>query len=239
MPNPYFRFKQFTVYHDRCAMKITTDACLFGAWCATEIQNETIKISRLLEIGTGTGLLSVMIAQKNDLSIDAVEIDAEASEQARENAGSSPWQNRIHIIHEDIRNFQSTQGYDVIVSNPPFYENEISSQQASKNLAHHSSELKLSELFWMIKNNLAGTGFFFLLLPYKRQKELEKLLEQHRLFVYKKVVVHQSTAHDPFRIMLMGGQNVAATHQSTIAIREGKEYTQDFIQLLRDYYLYL
>jgi len=239
MPNPYFRFKQFTVYHDRCAMKITTDACLFGAWCATEIQNEETKMSRLLEIGTGTGLLSVMIAQKNDLSIDAVEIDAEASEQARENAGSSPWQNRIHIIHEDIRNFQSAQGYDVIVSNPPFYENEISSQQASKNLAHHSSELKLSELFLMIKNNLAGTGFFFLLLPYKRQKELEKLLEQHRLFVYKKVVVHQSMAHDPFRIMLMGGQNVAATHQSTIAIREGKEYTQDFIQLLRDYYLYL
>src|SRR5689334_19640143 len=139
MPNPYFRFKQFTVFHDRCAMKVTTDACLFGAWCAQEIQCLQPVPRHLLDIGTGTGLLCLLIEQKNELPIEAVEIDPDAAQQARENVAASPWKHKIQIHHADILSCHPEQEFDCIVSNPPFYENELASQQDQKNLAHHST----------------------------------------------------------------------------------------------------
>src|SRR4051794_23071279 len=104
MPNAWFQFKQFTVCQDRCAMKVTTDSCLFGSWAAAEIRMQTYEKERafLLDIGTGTGLLSLMIAQQNDLSIDAVEIEMAAAMQARENIDRSPWKDRIRIQKDDI-----------------------------------------------------------------------------------------------------------------------------------------
>ena len=112
MPNPYFSFKEFTVYHDRCAMKVTTDSCFFGAWAAQEIKNSEAKIKTVLDIGTGTGLLSLMIAQKNEVEIEAIEIAPAASEQARENTVASPWKNSIHIFNEDIHAFHPNKKYD-------------------------------------------------------------------------------------------------------------------------------
>src|SRR4051812_47572749 len=114
MPNSYFKFKQFTVYHDRCAMKVTTDACFFGAWAAKELLESTNIATNLLDIGTGTGLLSLMIAQKNDLLIDAVEIDKEAAEQAKENISSSPWKKNIHIFNQDITKLKAECKYNII-----------------------------------------------------------------------------------------------------------------------------
>jgi tRNA1Val (adenine37-N6)-methyltransferase len=241
MPNPYFRFKQFTVFHDRSAMKVTTDGCLFGAWCADEIQNSKFKTGKLLDIGTGTGLLSLMMAQKTNAKIDAVEIDSEAAGQAGDNIDASPWKERIKVVNEDILSFRPEKTYDCIISNPPFYENELPSQKKEKNLAHHSSHLGLSQLLLTLKNLLNGDGVFFLLLPYKRMSETEKRLAQHGLFILKKTIVQQSTKHQPFRLMLMGATK--PFHQpviSTISIRdENQQYTPDFTALLKDYYLYL
>src|SRR5688572_25058776 len=141
MPNTYFQFKQFTIHQDRSAMKVTTDACLFGAWCATEINQDN---KRLLDIGTGTGLLSLMIAQKNKLLIDAVEIEEQAAVQAVENVKASPWKESVHVIHKNIRDFNSEKKYNYIISNPPFYENELSGERMEKNIAHHDAGLKMS-----------------------------------------------------------------------------------------------
>jgi len=141
MANPFFQFKQFIVYHDRCAMKVTTDSCVFGAWVAGDMAREERKITTALDIGSGTGLLSLMIAQKNDLDIDAVEIDKEASLQSQENIAASPWKDRIQVENEDARQFRGVSKYDCIVSNPPFYENELTSERKTKNIAHHSEEL--------------------------------------------------------------------------------------------------
>jgi tRNA1Val (adenine37-N6)-methyltransferase len=238
MSNPYFQFKQFTVFHDRCAMKVTTDACLFGAWCAEEISKTNS--TQLLDIGAGTGLLSLMIAQKNSLKIDAIEIDKEAAQQASENMALSPWKEQINVVNEDIAAFHAGKKYDCIVSNPPFYENELTSKQDRKNLAHHSSQLPFAQLLKLTKDLLAGEGVFYLLLPFKRIKEAEELIGQRQFFIHKKVVVHPSVSHPPFRVMFMCSLKNKETSASQIFIRdENQHYTPAFVALLKDYYLYL
>jgi tRNA1Val (adenine37-N6)-methyltransferase len=243
MANPYFRFKQFTVYHDRCAMKVTTDACLFGAWTAETISKEQLATGnkQFLDVGTGTGLLSLMVAQKNDGRIDAVEIDPGAAMQATENIKSSPWQGSIQVIQQDVLQWQPETKYDVIFSNPPFYEHEIRSETEEKNVAHHGEGLRQEELLQFIKMNLKEEGTFFLLLPAKRKTEMEKLLRKQELYAEKMVMIQQTQRHQPFRIMLQGRcHKVAQIPEGLISIKDNEDaYTPEFISLLKPYYLYL
>ena len=220
-------------------MKVTTDACLFGAWAATEIEKEKWKMKTCFDIGTGTGLLSLMMTQKNNILIDAIEIDEEAAEQAKENIAASSWAAQITVIRENVANCMPAKKYDCIISNPPFYEAEIKSETQNKNIAHHSEELKLNKLFKLIKDHLSENGSFFLLLPSKREKELPGLLKQHQLYLHKKLLVRQSTGHGIFRIMIKGGHKTHQQETSEMAIKNGSVYTQEFTDLLKDYYLYL
>jgi tRNA1Val (adenine37-N6)-methyltransferase len=241
MPNPYFRFKQFTVFHDRCAMKVTTDSCLFGAWAAAEIQGSELKIESLLDIGAGSGLLSLMVAQRNEVKIHAVEIDREASMQAEENIAASPWHKRITVHHDNILLFQSSEKFDAVICNPPFYENELTSENAGKNIAHHSEELVLSQVVNVIARHLNENGLFFLLLPFKRMDEVQGLLQRNDLYTLQSVIVKQSVSHSPFRVMIIG-TNVkpASASEMTVSIwDEHRQYTGFFTSLLKDYYLYL
>lgn len=240
MSNSYFQFKQFTVQQDRCAMKVTTDSCLFGAWVAYDLAKEKTDQTSLLDIGAGTGLLSLMTAQKNNTAITAVEIDNAAFEQAKENINASPWQERIQLFNDDIRQFSFSKKYDFIISNPPFYESELQSPAKEKNTAHHSTDLSLNNLFEIIKSNLSSNGNFFLLLPYKRNEEINDLLKKNSLYASKKIVVQQTTKHDYFRILLKGNLYNTETTTGEIAIRNtNQEYTKEFIQLLKEYYLHL
>ena len=242
MPNPYFQFKQFTVYHDRCAMKVTTDSCLFGSWCAEEIKNDNYEAEKknLLEVGAGSGLLSLMIAQKNNCRIEALEIDADAAQQAKQNILASPWKEQIILHHNDVLSFPFSHSYDIIVSNPPFYERELVSGNKQKNTAHHAEGLTLSELVLLVKQTLSPAGNFYLLLPYKRKTEAEKLLQKENLFIKKQVLVSQSVLHAPFRLMITGGHYKTEKDEIRISIKDAnQQYTKEFIDLLQDYYLYL
>lgn len=243
MANSFFKFKQFTIHQDRCAMKVTTDACLFGAWVANEIGSLKADAGSLLDIGTGTGVLTLMIAQKSGMFIETIEIDKEAFMQASENITSSPYKKRIMAHHADIKGFHTEKKYDIIISNPPFYENELKSDSSKKNIAHHSQDLSLPELFIAIKNCLAREGLFFLLLPFKRHDEIKKRMAEHDIAVSQMVFVRQSVQHDYFRIMLSGtvdNSGISATQISEMAIwDESKQYTPEFTALLKDYYLYL
>lgn len=222
-------------------MKVTTDACLFGAWVATEVHKLTSSQVHLLDIGTGTGLLSLMMAQKTEGQIEAVEIDAAAAEQASENVAASPWSKRIQVLQQDVLQWQTARQYDCIFSNPPFYQNEIKSAKDQKNIAHHDEGLTLAELLPFIKNHLTEEGRFFLLLPAKREKEAEALLKSNGLFLQQKVSVQQTLKHQPFRLMIQGRRKkVAAVTEQAIHIKnEADAYTPEFISLLQDYYLYL
>jgi tRNA1Val (adenine37-N6)-methyltransferase len=220
-------------------MKVTTDACLFGAWCAEEIKNSNLENYSLLDIGTGAGLLSLMIAQKNNCVIDAVEIDKSAAQQASENIGSSPWKENIQVYQKDILEHMVKQ-YSVIVSNPPFYENELQSSNEKKNEAHHDAGLKFTELFPHLKKYLLSDGHFYLLLPFKRIDEAEEILKREELFIEKKIIVSTSPLHKPFRVMIKGSQHETTKEEMNLYINTmEQQYSKEFVQLLKDYYLYL
>ncbi|MBL7730209.1 MAG: methyltransferase, partial [Chitinophagaceae bacterium] len=140
MSNTCFKFKQFLINQDRCAMKVTTDACLFGAWVAERLRNAE---GNCLDIGTGTGLLSLMLAQKAaGIFTVAVEIDADCAEQARENIEASPWKQQVVVKEADILQYTPANQYDFIISNPPFYQDDLKSPDTRKNVAHHDHGLQ-------------------------------------------------------------------------------------------------
>jgi len=244
MPNSFFQFKQFTIQQDRCAMKVTTDACLFGAWVSAGIRSSESGVLSVLDVGTGTGILSLMLTQKNSITtIDAIEINEDSYRQATENVAASLFADRINTIHGDAKKYSFANKYDLIISNPPFYENELKSPNVKKNIAHHNEGLLLSELLSIIKNNLKPDGIFALLLSYKRNAEVKDLLLQHKFFISQMQLVRQSTNHDYFRIMLTG--KLKTDEPSEMLIDEisitddKKQYTAEFTELLKDYYLYL
>lgn len=221
-------------------MKVCTDACLFGAWCAAELEERPTAAQHLLDIGAGTGLLSLMIRQKAAVQIDAVEIDEVAAQQATKNVAASPWPGAIHIIHGNVLDMGVLKKYDYIISNPPFYEADLQSPDNRRNTAHHSQQLNLQQLLQFIQAHLHQTGRFFLLLPYKRDAEARGLLQQNGLFLYKEVLVRQTNQHAPFRLLLQGGlvKQALQTQDLTIA-QADQHYTPVFIALLKAYYLHL
>ena len=243
MANNYFQFKQFIIHQDRCAMKVTTDGCLFGAWVGKKIRGMKSEVRNIFDVGTGTGLLSLMIAQQTNTNIDAIEIDKETYEQAKENIAKSPWADRINVIHGDVKEFSGLMQYDIIISNPPFYENELKSGNNQKNKAHHDEGLLLEDLLTIIQQNLKPVGEFYLLLPYKRNDEIETCFTKNKLTITQKTLVKQSTQHSYFRILLSGKHSEKKKQTfitSEIAIRNKEEkYTPGFIDLLKEYYLHL
>jgi len=228
-------------------MKVTTDGCLFGAWLAERVRSSELGVRSLetvLDIGTGTGLLSLMLAQKNPgLQIDAIEIDKEAAEQAVENVRSSPWKDRINVIYGDARNQRFPKKYDLILSNPPFYENELKAVNAKQNMAHHNEGLLFSAVLDLITGNLSEDGYYFLLLPYKRNKEIKKILIDHALSIQHITFVRQSMNHDYFRLLVSGSRHnerPVETMINEIVIKDGNDhYTPEFTRLLEPYYLHL
>jgi tRNA1Val (adenine37-N6)-methyltransferase len=243
MPNNFFQFKQFTIHQDKCAMKVTTDGCLFGAWAAAQIAVYA-QGNRCLDIGAGTGLTSLMIAQENPrLRIDAIEVEAGAAAQAGENVRNSPWAGTISIHHADIRNFTPSQPYDFIASNPPFYEKELKSTDELRKLAHHEG-LGLESLLEIIHANLSEQGMFFLLLPFKRLGEFHRLTRKIQLGIVEEVHVRQSPTHSCFRV-LVHGKHLPRQHASSIPTlvshlsiwNHAREYTNEFGRLLGEYYL--
>ena len=238
MPNTYFQFKQFTINQDQCAMKVCTDACILGAWFA----QKTPAWSHVLDIGSGTGLLMLMLAQKHKGEIRGIELDLAAYRQLRDNIGQSPWKGMLKAFPGDVRSFSFTGKFDFIISNPPFFEGDLLSASETSNLARHSKELTLSELLTVIDANLTPEGSFGILLPYHRTGWFaEQAAGRHGFFLRESLMVRQTPRHDFFRSVLYFSRHREAsvpTTELTIQNSEGG-YTADFVELMKDYYLYL
>jgi len=241
MPNNFFRFKQFTIHQQHCAMKVCTDACLFGAWVANIITTKKLPGKSILDIGAGTGLLSLMLAQQlNNSCIHAIEIDEAAARQATENFTASPWKTQLQLFNTSIQSFAATQQYEFIISNPPFFQNDLASNNVQRNVALHSHQLSLEELLMAIQKHLAANGHFAVLLPFHRMAAFETLAAKASFYLHQKTLVQQTPKHPPFRSMLLFGRAQQTPEQTSIIIKDAAEkYTDGFILLLKDYYLYL
>jgi tRNA1Val (adenine37-N6)-methyltransferase len=241
MRNNYFQFKQFTIYQDRCALKVSTDSCIFGAWVAKKIAGVQYHISGCLDIGAGSGLLMLMLAQRFPGTIEGIEIDKASYEQATENIASSNWHNRLQLFHDDVKLFAAPHQYDLIISNPPFFEGDLKSANNRYNFAKHDEGLTLQDLLETAERNLSEKGVFAVLLPYQRAARFEQLAANYELFVYEKLQIRQSLQHPHFRAaLLLNRKNRGETKKEELVIRQQPEvYSASFIALLKDYYLHL
>lgn len=217
-------------------MKVCTDACLFGA----AVASEKITMKNCLDIGTGTGLLSLMLAQKNTtVQIDAVEIEADAALQAAENINASPWADRIKIINADILLCKLQTEYNCIICNPPFYENDLQSANRAVNNARHHTSLKLMQLAEIAANHLSGNGIFAILLPYHRIDFFINECAKIGLYLNKQILIKQSEKHPFFRGILFLKKEKLQPQYSEMAIKSSGQYTEEFEALLKDFYLNL
>jgi len=175
-----FKFKQFTIHQDKCAMKIGTDGVLLGAW--TTLKNEPDSI---LDIGTGTGVIALQLAQRSDaLTIDAIEIEGDAYEQAVENFENSNWADRLFCYHCSLQEFvdEVEDNYDLIVANPPFYTDDFKTDSKARNIARFTTSLSFKELLFSVSKLLSEQGVFSVVLPFKEEAEFIILAKKHQLF---------------------------------------------------------
>lgn len=245
MANSFFKFKQFAVHQDQCAMKVTTDACLFGAWAAKHVKqaSNTSIPANILDIGAGTGLLSLIMAQQIDCNIDALEIEESAFGQMTQNFQGSPWHDRLHPIHHDVRTFAFAKKYDIIISNPPFYQDELRSSRTEKNRAHHDESLLMEDVLGIIRKNLSDSGSFYLLFPFKRIGQFRKHSRENDLEITHEVLIRQTPLHSPFRVFFAGrikmNKDPAPIQEEVIIRDKDNQYSREFVDYLKSYYLYL
>lgn len=233
-----FSFKQFHIEQDRCGMKVTTDACLFGAWTAHLREASIAK--RMLDIGAGTGLLSLMLAQKTTANIAAVELDESAFQQCKANFAASPWGSALQVQHTSIQDFHAAESFDFIITNPPFFQDDLHSPDSKRNLALHSTQLDFPVLLQCIDRLLDDAGHFSILLPFHRCVAFCQLAALHHFRLYQMVQVKQTPKHAGFRSMLLFGRSNKEMRTEEMMIKnEENEYTETFVTLLKDYYLYL
>lgn len=232
-----FRFKQFIVRHDQCAMKVCTDSCTFGAWFANRMDTG----GKALDIGAGSGLLTLMLAQKSGAVFHAIEIDEPSFLQMEENVGQSPWKNRIRVFHGDVNNYALPGPYDFIICNPPFYEDDLKSDNKRINFAKHDAGLTLGKLTRIVNDQLTTSGSFGILLPYARTGEFEQLAASVGLFLQEKLLLRQTRRHGFFRCLLLFSRcssTFVPTSELVIKEEDGN-YSEAFSALLRPYYLHL
>lgn len=238
MSNHFFQFKKFKIEQEHCAMKVCTDACLFGAWMVEYLLlQEFSNQIQILDIGTGTGLLSLMAAQEINCKIDAIEIDEAAAHQATFNFVDSTFCSKLNLILADIKNWNSDKTYDIIISNPPFFENDLASPDAKRNLALHSSALTLKDLIGISEKKLNENGIIALLIPFQRKAEMLELAAINGLKLIANADIKQTPQHPYFRSFLAFSRNAKNLQSEQIIIQDNRVYTDRFIKLLKNYYL--
>lgn len=235
MPNPYFKFKQFTVFHDKCAMKVGTDGVLLGAWAAME------NAVRILDVGTGSGLIALMAAQRNPgARIVAIDIDHDAVDQASENIRNSPFASRIAVEEKSLEDFVSHGGklFDSIVCNPPFFENSLKSPVSQRSVARHDETLTLENLLSCAKKLISPIGRISLVLPADRWGKVDPVCARLSLHVVRKTWVRPLAGRPPKRILFEMSPRWQTTEENDMAIEISRHcYTPEYVELTHDFYI--
>ena len=237
MPNISFAFKKFNIKQDKCAMKVGTDAVLLGAWI---IPNGS---KRILDIGTGTGIISLMLAQKSEASIVAIDIDKESTEQAKVNVAESEFKNRVEVMHiafqELVKRFESK--FDLIVTNPPYFIDSLKNQaDSSRKTARHADLLPFEDLITGVKKLLNEKGKFCLILPKNEASIFRKMAEAKGLYLSKLLRIRTKPEKESEKRHLMQFEfKETEFSESTLILEENesRNYTEAYKEFTKDYYL--
>ena len=241
-----FQFKKFTINQDRCAMKVGTDGVLLGAWCP--IDNNPFSI---LDIGAGTGILSLILAQRSNAEhpslqgelaqqIDAIEIDENAFEQCVENFENSPWGDKLFCFHAGLDEFmeEPEDEYDLIISNPPFYTEDYKTENEQRDLARFSDALPFEDLVEAAHLLLSENGIFAVIIPFKEEEKFITLAKDFELYPFKITRVKGTPTTEIKRSLLAFSKTQKQTLIDELIIETARhQYTEEYIDLTKDFYL--
>ena len=232
MPNPYFSFKKFTVYHDKCAMKVGTDGVLLGAW--TNVNTS----QKILDIGTGSGLVALMLAQRCEASITAIDIDSEAVEQTKINIEASNWKDRMEVFHTDLCNFSPQYQFDTIVSNPPYFVDSLKCDDTQRNTARHNDTLTSEQLFGNVSQMLCQEGEFSLIIPFEQTDSAISIAEKYELYPTRHTRIITRPGLPPKRSLLAFKKHPEKYMPQDLVIElERHVYSAEYIALTKEFYL--
>lgn len=233
MPNPFFRFKQFTIYQDKCAMKVGTDGVLLG------VTADVTQAASILDIGTGTGLIALMLAQRNSKAhVDAIEIDEQAAQQAQENVNSSPF-THIRVIATSLQAYTTQQPYQLIVSNPPYFVDGLKTPNAQRTMARHTDNLSFEELLQGVDRLLHEEGKFWVILPHDQMTHFCSTATHYRLHCYKKIHVYPRADKGAKRIIMGFTRTFTPCIEEDLIIEGDQRHTLSpaFAKLTHPFYL--
>ena len=228
-----FRFKQFTVQHQRSSMKVGTDAVLLGAWCDID------GARRVLDVGTGCGVIALMVAQRNaDARILAIDIDPASVNEAQENFDASPWADRLQVCREDFNDLTDDEGFDLIVTNPPYYNEDVLPPDAVRSAARHTHALSFEQLMQGAARLLTPTGSIALITPVEARDAVTTAATFAGLHLSRLTTVHSSEGKQPKRLLWQWSkQRCTIQRDSLILHQKGGAFTPQYTELCKDFYL--
>ncbi len=236
MGNQYFRFKQFTIHQEKTAMKVGTDGVLLGAWA------DINRAARILDVGTGTGLIAIMMAQRSGAEIHAIESEKKAYQQARENINNCPWADRIYLKHISFQEYVSQFNcyFDLVVSNPPYFINSSSTPKEDRNQARHNKTLPHHDLIRGSLKILKADGRLSVIMPYSEGHSFIKLAGESGLYCTKKTYVKPTPGKRPKRLLLEFGRYQRDLIENQLTIEKGgrHNFTEEYKALTTAFYLY-
>jgi len=237
MPNTWFRFKQFTIQQEHAAMKVGTDGVLLGAWASVPGPG-----SRVLDIGTGTGLIALMISQRSEhVWVDALEIDPSSARQAKENFQNSPWKERLNCIDASFQDYSvhCNYQYDLIICNPPFFSDSSKTQSKEKNLARHDDSLSLGDIFKGCLSLMKKSTLISLILPVHREAQALDMIGEHQMYCKRKTRVIPAPGKSAKRILLEFSLIPVKCNEENLTIETETRhtYTDKYKDLVDEFYL--
>ncbi len=232
MDKDFFYFKEFKIKHNNTAMKVGTDGVLLGAYV------DCTGAKNILDIGTGTGLIAIMMAQKSNAEIDAIEIIDEVRLLARENINMCKWKNRITAITIDLQNYYPDKTYDLIVSNPPFYTTDIIAPDKNRAAARHNLSLTIEDLAIHSSRLLSKNGRLYVIYPVKEAEIFSKEVSKHGLLKISELFVKPNFTKNPVRIIMGFSKTASEIISKTISIEKYKrhDYSDEFREITGDFY---
>ena len=232
MANNYFQFKKFTIVQDGCAMKVGTDGCLLGGWF------DCSQSRNILDVGSGSGLIAIMAAQRCGASVTGIEIDCDAAKQAIENVNNSPWSDRIEIVNQDLLLYSTEKRFDTIVSNPPYFANSLKCGNDARTMARHNDSLSCNDFFKKCKDLSAENVRISIIIPSDLRENWQQAAEENGFYPSRITHIKTTPNKTAKRVLIEFSSEKKECKESTLILEISRgNYSDEAKEILKDFYL--